>query len=255
MLADQYRRQAAWRSWNRILDALPPLAGQTVLDLGCAIGDQAALLAARGARVLGIDANPELLAAARSREIPGASFREVDLRTFTGPGESFDGLWCSFTAAYFPNLPSALKAWTTNLRPGGWIALTEVDDLFAHEPVHSETRRLLEAYEDESLAADRYDFRMGRRLVDHIRAAGLSVTQKLNLPDRELSFEGPALLEVLEAWRARFDRMQLLRKFCGARFELVRDDFLQCLGSVDHRASARVFACFGRKQPQPPVVC
>ena len=48
-LSDDYSRQFAWRSWATILDALPPLAGQTVLDLGCAVGDQAAELVARGA--------------------------------------------------------------------------------------------------------------------------------------------------------------------------------------------------------------
>ena len=34
-LAEEYRRQAAWRDWPRIFEALPPLRGLTVLDLGC----------------------------------------------------------------------------------------------------------------------------------------------------------------------------------------------------------------------------
>ena len=63
------------------------------------------------------------------------------------------------------------------------------------------------------------------------------------LVDRELSFEGPALPEVLEAWRLRFERMKLLRDFCGADFEPVRDEFLQCLARVDHRSRAKVHFC------------
>ncbi|MCA9636992.1 MAG: hypothetical protein KC420_13280, partial [Myxococcales bacterium] len=54
-LGEQYSRQYAWRRWDAILDRLGPIAGQVVLDLGCAIGDQSAALAARGARVIGVD--------------------------------------------------------------------------------------------------------------------------------------------------------------------------------------------------------
>jgi 2-polyprenyl-3-methyl-5-hydroxy-6-metoxy-1,4-benzoquinol methylase len=54
-LAGEYRRQSGWRSGPDILAALPRLEGATVLGLGCGVGDQAALLAARGARVLGFD--------------------------------------------------------------------------------------------------------------------------------------------------------------------------------------------------------
>jgi hypothetical protein len=38
-LADEYRRQFAWRGWATALSALPPLGGHLVLDLGCAQGD------------------------------------------------------------------------------------------------------------------------------------------------------------------------------------------------------------------------
>ena len=41
-LSSDYRLQFGWRSWSRILDELPPLQGQTVLDLGCGVGDQLA---------------------------------------------------------------------------------------------------------------------------------------------------------------------------------------------------------------------
>jgi 2-polyprenyl-3-methyl-5-hydroxy-6-metoxy-1,4-benzoquinol methylase len=56
-LADEYRRQFAWRDWATALGALPPTSGHLVLDLGCAQGDLAAELVARGARVIGLDLN------------------------------------------------------------------------------------------------------------------------------------------------------------------------------------------------------
>jgi ubiquinone/menaquinone biosynthesis C-methylase UbiE len=70
-----------WRAWSTIFDALPPLRGQTVLDLGCGVGDQAAELVARGARVIGVDMNDELLRTARSRRLENSEFRKGDLRT------------------------------------------------------------------------------------------------------------------------------------------------------------------------------
>jgi hypothetical protein len=56
-LASEYYRQFRYRHWRSILDALPPLAGKIVLDLGCGVGDLAAEFVGRGARVIGVDNN------------------------------------------------------------------------------------------------------------------------------------------------------------------------------------------------------
>ena len=134
-LSSQYKRQFGWRDWASVLKGLPPLHGQTVIDLGCGVGDLAAELVARGARVIGCDINEEFLREARSRQLSNAEFRMVDMRSLPDLGVMADGLWCSFTAAYFTDLPTALLAWARNLKSGGWIALTEIDDLFGHEPL------------------------------------------------------------------------------------------------------------------------
>jgi SAM-dependent methyltransferase len=246
-LADEYRRQYAWRPWAAILDALPPLRGTTVMDLGCAVGDQTAALAARGARVIGFDASEELVGAARARELDGVEFRVADLRRLGDPGVKADGIWCSFAAAYFPDLPDLLVAWATHLRPGGWIALTEIDDLFGHRPLGGRTQSLLADYARDALRAGRYDFHMGRKLAGHLEQAGFAVTKLLDLEDRELAFRGAAAPDVLDAWRARFDRMALLRDFCGVEFEEVRDDFLRCLARSDHRSDARFVCCIATR--------
>lgn len=242
-LADDYARQHVWRDWPRVLDALPPLHGRLVLDLGCAVGDQAALLAARGARVIGIDLNAELLHVARARGIPGAGFLEHDLRALPDLGVAADGIWSSLAPAYFPDLAVALRSWARFLRPGGWIALTEVDDLWAHEPLGAEARAVFDAYAEEALGAKRYDFRMGRKLGGFLEAAGFRVVKTMALADRELAFAGPAPPEVIEAWRARLDRLTRLRELCGDRFEPVRDELLRCLARPDHRCEAKVLSC------------
>lgn len=113
-LTSEYRRQFRWREWPTVLGSLPPVEGRTVLDLGCGVGDLAAEFVARGARVVGIDGNEELVREARSQKLPTAEFRTSDLRTNLSIDVEADGLWCSFTAAYFPDLPGVLAKW----RPG-----------------------------------------------------------------------------------------------------------------------------------------
>ena len=49
-----------------------------MLDLGCAVGDQSAELEARGATVIGIDLNEELLREAQLRHLPNAEFRQAE---------------------------------------------------------------------------------------------------------------------------------------------------------------------------------
>jgi len=242
-LVDEYRRQSGWRDRVGALDALPPLEGCLVMDLGCGLGDVAEQLVGRGARVLGVDLDEELLAVARSRDLPGADFVAADLREpFRLPVE-VDGLWGSFLAAYFVDLPSALRRWSRHLRPGGWIALTEIDDLFGHAPLAARTRELLDAYAEEALEQGRYDFRMGRKLGAHLEAAGFHVTRELTLHDRELAFTGPAPPEILDAWSRRFDRMKPLHDVCGSELPRVKEDFLGCLANLDHTCTANIHCC------------
>lgn len=231
------------------MDALPDLRGQKILDLGCGAGDQAALLTERGGRVVGIDMIAELLDAAGSRQLPGARFIQADLRVLPDAdslGAPFDGLWSSFTAAYFVDLSPVLKSWASYVRPGGWIALTEIDDFFGHEPLAPRTCELLTSYASESRAASRYDFHMGRKLNKMMGDCGIQVVSEFDLTDAELAFDGRALPEVQEAWKMRLEWMTMLKAHCGPEFDAVRDDLLACLERSDHRSICRVKFCVGQ---------
>jgi SAM-dependent methyltransferase len=246
-LADEYARQFQWRDWKTGLDVLPPLRDQIVIDLGCGIGDLAAELAAHGARVVAADANEALLQRARARCLNRVEFRIADLRGDVDWGFQADGVWCSFVAAYFVDLSPALTSWTKNLKPGGWIAVTEIDDMFGHQPLSARATAGLTAYCEDALDASRYDFRAGRKLRHHLESAGFSVTKSLTIEDREFSFNGPADSGVVEAWRARFERMHLLRQFLGVEFDQVRGEFLDCLTRSDHVSTAKVCSVIGSK--------
>ena len=247
-LAEEYRRQKPWRSWSAILDALPPLDDKTVLDLGCGIGDVAAELVARGARVIGYDLNEELLAAAQARGLPRARFIRHDIRDLPRTRTLADGIWCSFAAAYFPDLTPVLEAWAETLQPSGWIALTEIDDLFGHEPLDARSKKLFDAYAQEAHSLGRYDFLMGQKLAGHLERAGYRVVSRGTVPDCELAFEGPALAEVIDGWRRRFERMSLLRELGGDDFERTRNSFLAALASEDHHSLAKVVYCIATRR-------
>ena len=244
---DDYSRQYDWRSWPIALDALPNIDGQTVLDLGCGIGDLASDLSMRGARVIAVDGNDDFLKFARSRSIKNAEFLTANLQSFSEPNLQVDGIWSSFTAAYFPKFGETQNAWAKCLRPGGWIALTEIDDLFGHDPLLERTRLLLDNYAKDSLSNGRYDFHMGRKIGPFLSRAGFVVEKSIALPDLELSFSGVARSDVIDAWKSRFEKMHLLRSFCNQEFEAVRDDFFACLSRDEHRCSASVQCCIAIK--------
>jgi SAM-dependent methyltransferase len=250
-LSSEYKRQVGWRDWRTILGALPSLQGQTVLDLGCGVGDLAAELVARGARVIGFDKDEELLREARARQLSYAEFRAADLRRLPDLGIAADGLWCSFAAAYFPDLTTVHTSWAGSLRSGGWIALTEIDDLLGHEPLGDRTKALFRAYAERALAAG-YDVHMGRKLRVHLEHSGFAVSKMLMVGDQELAFEGPARADVLDGWRARFDRMKLLRDVCGREFEQVQAEFVDCLKRADQTSVAEVYCCIGTLERAHP---
>ena len=235
------------RAWQRALELLPALAGRRVLDLGCGDGLAAAALAARGAEVVGLDLDEARLAAARARDVPRATFRRADLKLDLDVEPAADGLWACYTAAFFPDLAPALRRWSRALRPGGWIALIEVDDFLGHAPLAARWRELFAAYAAETLAAGRYDFHTGSKFERHVARAGLELEWIRDLPDPEFAFDGPIDAASLASWRARWQRMPLLRAAAGAAADRVRDDFLACLARDDHRASARVRACLARR--------
>jgi SAM-dependent methyltransferase len=239
-LSAQYERAERWRHRDEALTCLPLKAGQRILDLGCGVGQVAARFHRLGVQVIGVDRNEELLKAARTR-YPEVRFKKLDLGELTPASfGQVDGVWASFVAAYFPNLDSAVARWSDCVVPGGWVALVEMDDLFGHQPLPSSISDEINEFYASAKAAGRYDFRCGPRLAGAAERAGLTIIHEGTLPDDELSFQGPAPTEVLEAWRLRLQRIGL-KAFLGSRFPEFERTFLHTLASPDHRSQTRVF--------------
>jgi ubiquinone/menaquinone biosynthesis C-methylase UbiE len=244
-LIDEYKRQFAWRDWQTVLSKCPLVPGQRVLDLGCGPGDMSADLTARGALVTGIDADTELLAAAR-RQCPTGRFENRDLKNLQLPEHSFDGLWSSFAAAYFADFENVLSSWRKFLIDDAWICVVEVDDLLGHEPLSEEMQKLIDAFYADAFTAKRYDFKAGRKLRPILQRTGFAVEQ-IELADQEFSFKGAAQPEVLQAWRDRFNRMGGLKRFLGGKYPSFVREFIACIASENHHAHCKVIACIGAR--------
>lgn len=248
-LLQEYRKQFAWRDWAKVLSRCPVVPGQRVLDLGCGPGDISSELIARGAQVTGIDTDNPLLVAAR-RQCPTGLFEHQDLKNLQLPRNSFDGLWSSFAVAYFVDLENVLSKWLAFLESSGWICIVEIDDLLGHEPLSESRRSLIEAFYADAFAGKRYDFKAGRKVRPILEGAGFKV-EEIELADQELSFQGAAHPEVVQAWRQRFNRMGGLKTFLGNEHADFVEEFIQGISSENHRARCKVIACIGaRSNPE-----
>ncbi len=112
------------QSWRRrTVTALALPAGSTVLDLACGTGDLSRLAQRRGYRVVGADLSAGMLENNRS----GAPLVGADGSRLPFGDRSFDGLVCGYALRNFTDLAATLGECARVLRPGGRLAVLEVD--------------------------------------------------------------------------------------------------------------------------------
>ncbi len=102
---------------------LPDLGGKRVIDLGCGEGRTSRILAARGARVTGVDLAPRLIEAARAREAAepqGIDYLEGSFADLSGLGNaSFEAAVSTMAFMDGPDFPAAARAAARVLVKGG----------------------------------------------------------------------------------------------------------------------------------------
>lgn len=112
-----------------LLDAASPAPGSAVLDVACGTGfttRAAAAAVGPGGRVVGVDVNPGMLAAAAAHAPSAVRIQwdqaPADALPYTAA--EFDTVLCQQGAQFFPDLPAAFAEAARVLRPGGRFALT-----------------------------------------------------------------------------------------------------------------------------------
>jgi SAM-dependent methyltransferase len=110
-----------------LIDGLPP---RRALDAACGTGRHAARLVALGHEVAGVDLTPEMLATARVN-VPGARFREADLRSIPSGDAAYDLVVCGLALAHLPELTEAVTELRRVLAPGGRLIVSVLHPFLA----------------------------------------------------------------------------------------------------------------------------
>jgi SAM-dependent methyltransferase len=100
------------------------------LDAATGTGRHAARLVALGHEVEGFDLTPEMLATARVN-VPGASFREADLRSIPSRNGAYDLVVCGLALAHLPELGDAVAELSRVLAPQGRLIVSVLHPFLA----------------------------------------------------------------------------------------------------------------------------
>jgi ubiquinone/menaquinone biosynthesis C-methylase UbiE len=93
--------------------------GERVLEVGCGTGHYLQVLAARGARVSGIDISRPMLAVTLAKKIPGAGLARASAAALPFPDGAFDVVVAITVLEFLPDVGAAMAEMRRVLCPGG----------------------------------------------------------------------------------------------------------------------------------------
>ena len=221
-----------------VLDLLAPRRGERILDLGCGDGALTKHLVAAGASVLGVDASPEQVAAARAR---GLDARVADGEALAFEAE-FDAVF-SNAALHWMRRPAAVVAGVRRaLRPGGRF----VGEFGGDGNVDAIRRTLIAALDRRGLdgrAADPWYFPTAEAYRALLEAEGFRV-DRAELIDRPVVLP-TSLAGWLDTFAGPFYAALEAARGPGARGE-VRDEVVAALRESHTDADGRWIAPYRR---------
>jgi demethylmenaquinone methyltransferase / 2-methoxy-6-polyprenyl-1,4-benzoquinol methylase len=125
-VALSYGQDRRWK--RRLVDLAAPRPGARALDLATGTGDIAFALAARGARVVGLDVTLRMIELARHKRPPASRdatsavrFLQADMVALPFPAASFDIVTTGYGLRNVPDLHAAIDEIGRVLAPGGQV--------------------------------------------------------------------------------------------------------------------------------------
>ena len=165
--------------WQEVFETLVReggLVARRVLEVGCGTGALAAALAERGARVWGIDAEPEMLAVARQRVPAGVGLKEGRAEALPFKDGWFDRVVMRLSLHLFDR-PAAIAEARRVLGPDGRLAIATFD------PAHFDGFWLNAIY-PRIAEIDRARFPTLAQIEADAAAAGFSAVRATQLSQR-----------------------------------------------------------------------
>ena len=173
--------------------ALDLTGGERVLDVACGTGNAAALAAAAGADVTGLDASPRLLDVARDR-VPAGAFVLGDAAALPFADGEFDAAVSVFGVIFVHPARRAAKELARVVRPGGRAAVTTWPP---RGPLFAAVSLMRAAVERRRPPGGRPPVDWGDPAVlDSL----LGPDGELTIAERELSYEESAPEEIWDRW-------------------------------------------------------
>ncbi len=165
------------RAHTTLIDTLDPQSGERMIDVGCGTGVLAQRLVQRvqpGGTVLGVDISYAMLDFAERQTLPaGLRYRQASAYALPCSDSSIDGAVAARLLMHVDNPQTVLQEVGRVLRPGGRLALLEVDrgTLALDHSDRSLTRRIID-WRSDNIDGDNW---MGRQLVRRCLEIGWTV--------------------------------------------------------------------------------
>ena len=171
----QHGRRTAEEAAAFLLPRLRP--GMRLLDAGCGPGSITVGLARHVApgEVVGVDAEPSVLAIARERGagVPNLRFERASVYDLPHAADSFDAAYAHQLLQHLADPPAALRELARVVRPGGLVAVRDSDYQTMISWPRSEAIEQWRALYTEMVRRNGADANAGRRIPSWLARAGL----------------------------------------------------------------------------------
>ncbi len=171
----QHGRRTAEEAAAFLLPRLRP--GMRLLDAGCGPGSITAGLARRVApgEVVGVDAEPAVLAIARERGagLPNLRFEQASVYDLPHAADSFDAAYAHQLLQHLADPTAALRELARVVRPGGLVAVRDSDYQTMIGWPRSDAIEEWRALYTEMVRRNGADANAGRRIPSWLARAGL----------------------------------------------------------------------------------
>ena len=182
----RYRRNAGFVAelGQPVVELLNPQSGERILDLGCGDGTLTAKLREMGVDIVGVDASPEQVAAAREL---GVDARVANGETLHFEND-FDAVFSNAAMHWMPNADAVIEGVARALRPGGRF-VSEMGGFGNIRRIKEALDTALSAHGIDGKAASPWYFPTAEEQRNRLEARGFEV-REISLFDRPTPLPG-----------------------------------------------------------------